>query len=115
MLASKAPWLNKVGWIVRAFLYLLVWAWIGPTFFRLSTSQDGTKDPKLTLRAQQLAPVATFLFGFTLTGAAFDWLMSLLPTWYSTIYRRHDLRRERRLHVRDADRRHRSRSATRGT
>jgi hypothetical protein len=86
VIAGKAPWLNKVGWIVRAFLYLFVWTWIGTTFFRLSTSQDGTKDPKLTLRAQKLAPAATFLFGFTLTGAAFDWLMSLLPTWFSTIY-----------------------------
>lgn len=86
VLAAKSPWLNKKGWIIRAFLYLLVWAWIGTTFFRLSTSQDGTKDPKLTVRAQQLAPAATFLFGFTLTGAAFDWLMALLPSWYSTIY-----------------------------
>jgi hypothetical protein len=86
VIASKAPWLNKVGWIVRAFVYFLVWWGIGATFFRLSTSQDGTKDPKLTVRAEQLAPVATFLFGFTLTGAAFDWIMSLLPTWFSTIY-----------------------------
>jgi hypothetical protein len=86
VLAGKAPWLNKKFWLFRAFLYFVVWAGIGLTFFRLSTSQDGTKDPKLTVRAQQLAPAATFLFGFTLTGAAFDWLMSLLPTWYSTIY-----------------------------
>jgi hypothetical protein len=86
VIAGKSPWLNKVGWIARALLYFLVWTWIGTTFFRLSTSQDGTKDPKLTVRAQQLAPVATFLFAFTLTGAAFDWLMSLLPTWFSTIY-----------------------------
>src|SRR5262249_12020677 len=64
----------------------LVWAWIGTTFFRFSTNQDTTKDPKLTVRAQKLAPAATFLFGFTLTGAAFDWLMSMLPTWYSTIF-----------------------------
>jgi hypothetical protein len=86
VLASKTPWLNRNGWFARAFLYFAAWTWIGLTFFRLSTSQDGTKDPKLTLRAQKLAPAATFLFGFTLTGAAFDWLMSLLPTWYSTIY-----------------------------
>ena len=38
------------------------------------------------MQAQRLAPAATFLFAFTLTGAAFDWIMSLLPTWYSTIY-----------------------------
>ena len=86
VLKGKAPWLNKVGWLLRALLYFVAWTVIGRTFFRLSTSQDGTKDPRLTVRAEQIAPVATFIFAFTLTGAAFDWLMSLLPTWYSTIY-----------------------------
>jgi hypothetical protein len=86
ILSSKTPWLNKKFWLIRALIYFAAWSWIGWKFFKLSTSQDGTKDPKLTVRAQQLAPAATFLFGFTLTGAAFDWLMSLLPTWYSTIY-----------------------------
>jgi hypothetical protein len=86
VLAKKRPWLNRNAWMARALIYFVVWGWIGLTFFRLSTSQDGTKDPKLTLKAESLAPAATWLFGFTLTGAAFDWLMSLLPTWYSTIY-----------------------------
>jgi hypothetical protein len=83
---KKRPWLNRNGWLARAAIYFIAWAWIGLTFFRLSTSQDGTKDPKLTLKAESLAPISTILFGFTLTGAAFDWLMSLLPTWYSTIF-----------------------------
>ena len=25
----EGPWLNKVGWIVRALLYFIVWTWIG--------------------------------------------------------------------------------------
>ncbi len=83
---KKRPWLNRNGWLARAAIYFIAWAWIGLTFFRLSTSQDGTKDPKLTLKAESLAPISTILFGFTLTGAAFDWLMSLLPTWYSTMF-----------------------------
>jgi hypothetical protein len=86
VMAGKTPWLNTSGWLIRAVVYFSVWSWIGLTFFGLSARQDATKDPKLTVRAQSLAPAATFLFGFTLTGAAFDWLMSLLPTWYSTIY-----------------------------
>lgn len=85
-LAKKHAWLNKTGFLVRAVIYFLVWAWIGTTFFKFSTDQDKTKDPQLTVKAQKLAPAATFLFGFTLTGAAFDWLMSMLPTWYSTIF-----------------------------
>jgi hypothetical protein len=86
LMEHKRPWLNKTGFIVRAVLYFLVWAWIGTAFFGFSTKQDTTKDPKFTVQAQRLAPAATFLFGFTLTGAAFDWLMSLLPSWYSTIF-----------------------------
>jgi hypothetical protein len=85
-LNKKRSWLNRNGWLARAAIYFIAWAWIGLTFFRLSTSQDGTKDPKLTLKAESLAPISTILFAFTLTGAAFDWLMSLLPTWYSTIF-----------------------------
>ncbi len=85
-LAKKRPWLNRTAWLVRVPIYFLAWIWIGLTFFKLSTSQDGTKDPKLTLRAERLAPIATILFGYTLTGAAFDWIMSMLPTWYSTIF-----------------------------
>jgi len=85
-IAKKHAWLNKPSFLVRALIYFLVWGWIATTFVKLSTDQDKTKDPKLTVRAQKLAPAATFLFGFTLTGAAFDWLMSMLPTWYSTIF-----------------------------
>ncbi len=86
VLARKHGWLNTTFWYVRAVLYFGIWAWIAMTFFRLSTSQDGTKDPKLTVKAQRLAPGATILFALSLTGAAFDWLMALLPTWYSTIF-----------------------------
>jgi hypothetical protein len=35
---------------------------------------------------ETLAPVCTFAFGLTLTFAAFDWLMSLEPGWFSTIF-----------------------------
>ena len=32
------------------------------------------------------APLSAIAFGLTLTFAAFDWMMSLEPTWYSTIF-----------------------------
>jgi hypothetical protein len=35
---------------------------------------------------QSAAPVGLIIFGLSLTFAAFDWVMSLEPTWYSTIY-----------------------------
>ncbi len=86
ILESKAGYLNNRGWLIRGLLYLLLWCVIGLAYFRWSRTQDETRDPRYTLRMQNLAPVALMLFGLTLTFAAFDWLMSLEPAWYSTIF-----------------------------
>ncbi|TMA40130.1 MAG: hypothetical protein E6J82_15660 [Deltaproteobacteria bacterium] len=48
--------------------------------------QDETADPALTVRARWWSPPGLLLFAITFTFAAFDWLMSLQPTWYSTIF-----------------------------
>jgi hypothetical protein len=39
-----------------------------------------------TLKAQSWAPVALAGFAFSLTFAAFDWIMALEPAWFSTIF-----------------------------
>ncbi len=40
----------------------------------------------LTLKMQHRAPIGLVLFGLTLTFAAWDWIMSIDPVWYSTIF-----------------------------
>jgi hypothetical protein len=85
-LAQKLPYLNRTFFFVRAAIYFLVWIFLSMRLFGWSTRQDTTRDPKLTVAAQRFAPVATFLFALTLTFAGFDWLMSLDPMWYSTIF-----------------------------
>lgn len=86
ILKKKAPYLNKGFFIGRAVFYFIVWSLLGIQFFKNSTKQDQTKDAKHTLDSQRMAPVATFLFGITLTFAAVDWIMSLEPSWFSTIF-----------------------------
>lgn len=85
-IAKKAPFLNKNFFYARAFGYFLIWGFVAWRLFRMSTSQDDSKDPKLTLAAQRMAPISMILFGLSLTFAAFDWIMSLEPAWYSTIF-----------------------------
>jgi len=63
-----------------------VWIFLARFFLRHSLEQDATSDPQPTLRMERLSPVALILFAFTVTFASFDWLMSLAPHWYSTIY-----------------------------
>jgi hypothetical protein len=85
-IAKKAPYLNKSFFLARAVLYVLLWAFLATRLLGYSTSQDKTKDPKTTLAVQRFSAPATILFALSLTFAAFDWLMSLEPTWFSTIF-----------------------------
>lgn len=85
-LAKKAGYLNKNFFLARVVIYFLIWVVLAMRLFGFSTQQDTTKDPQLTLKAQAFAPAATFLFALSLTFAAFDWIMSLEPTWFSTIF-----------------------------
>lgn len=86
VLKKKAPYLNRNFFLVRMVIYFIVWALLAIRLFGYSTAQDKSKDPKLTLAAARFAPVATFLYGLTLTFAVFDWVMSLDPMWFSTIF-----------------------------
>ncbi len=86
LMERKSPYLNRSFFLVRAVAYFAIWTILGINFFNFSTKQDKTKDAQLTLKAQRWAPPSTFLFAFSLTFAAFDWMMSLDPTWFSTIY-----------------------------
>ncbi len=85
-LEKKAPYLNKNFFLIRVVFYFAVWVFLAVRLFGYSTAQDKSKDPKLTLAAQRFASPATFLYAITVTFAAFDWIMSLDPMWFSTIF-----------------------------
>jgi hypothetical protein len=84
--ANKTPYLNKTFFYIRALIYFAAWVLISRKLFTNSTKQDVSGDPALTASSQRVAPVFTILFAFTTTFASFDWLMSLEPSWISTIF-----------------------------
>ncbi|MEO8875285.1 MAG: hypothetical protein ABI461_06850, partial [Polyangiaceae bacterium] len=85
-LHAKRSYLNDNFFSIRAVVYLVLWGWLGWTFLARSTQQDVSKDPKLTVSMKRFSMGAVYLFGFSLTFAAFDWVMSLDPLWFSTIF-----------------------------
>jgi hypothetical protein len=85
-LHDKKFYLTRPFFLARAVFYVAVWTWLALRFFRFSTDQDKSKKPENTVAAQRLAPGGLMLFAITLTFAGFDWLMSLAPMWYSTIF-----------------------------
>lgn len=86
ILSQKSGYLNTTGWAARAIGYLTVWSLLALAYFGWSRRQDDDRDPRHTVRMQILSPVSLILFAATLTFAAFDWLMSLEASWFSTIF-----------------------------
>jgi hypothetical protein len=82
----KGWWLQRGFFVGRAALYLAIWSWLGTWYWKQSVKQDQTGDIELTRRMQRRAPLGLLLFGLSLTFAAWDWIMSLDPVWYSTIF-----------------------------
>jgi hypothetical protein len=83
---SKQDWLNPTAYLLRAGLFFAVWILISGFYFRCSRHQDSAGGNTDTRRMEWWAGPAAFASGLTLTYAAFDFLMSLDPHWYSTIF-----------------------------
>lgn len=86
ILQSKQAYLNEPFFLVRTTVYLLSWAALGWWFRRQSVLQDKEGGTRITRRLQTASAPAIVWFGITVTFAAFDWVMSLDPHWYSTIF-----------------------------
>src|SRR5262245_58594863 len=86
VLAGKHGWLNKPFFLTRVLVYFAVWIGLTTFFRRSSLAQDQTGDPALSLRMSRVAAPGLLLFALSITFAAFDWIMSLAPHWFSTIF-----------------------------
>lgn len=86
VLKSKEPYLNVQFFSIRTAFCLLVWVIFYYLITKNSRKQDETGDPRLTKWNIRLSVPFMPLFFITLTVAAIDFMMSLEPHWYSTIY-----------------------------
>lgn len=86
ILKAKSGYLNETFFYVRAIVFLVTWALLAMWFYKKSRDQDRTGDRKLSDRLQMLAAPCTMILGLTTTFAGFDWVMSLDPHWYSTMF-----------------------------
>ncbi len=86
VLASKQAYLNPGFFLARTLFLFACWSLLAYFFGSASRRQDTTGDPQLSARMIRWSGPALFVFALTLTFAAFDWIMSLDPHWYSTIF-----------------------------
>ena len=86
VLQHKHLYLNTPFFLARAAIYFAVWNTLTYFLNAWSLEQDETGDPRLARRMQVLSAGGLVAYGLTITFASFDWLMSLEPHWFSTIY-----------------------------
>jgi len=85
-LHHKHLYLNTPFFLVRAAFYFIVWNGVSYFLNAWSLEQDRTANPKLAKKMQMLSAFGLVAYGLTITFASFDWMMSLEPHWFSTIY-----------------------------
>jgi len=86
LLVHKQSYLNTTFFIVRGFSYFAIAGIIANLLFGWSTKQDTTGEVSLLGKARKLGTGGIPLVALVLTFASFDWLMSLDPTWFSTMF-----------------------------
>src|SRR6266516_6400550 len=86
VLQHKQVYLNTPFFLARAALYFTVWNGLSYFLNAWSLDQDRNPDPRIARRMQKLSAGGLLGYGLTITFASFDWLMSLEPHWFSTIY-----------------------------
>jgi len=82
----KAAYLNPTWFIIRTLLYFAIWLFSGLRILKMANEHDRTGDPALFKRIKARSAPALLVFVLTTTYAFIDWIMSLEPDWYSTIY-----------------------------
>src|SRR5262252_1997980 len=82
----KDAYLNSSGFIIRAVIYLAIWNLLSFLLSLWSKQTDKPNAPDNTQKFKAVAGPGLILYAFTITFAAIDWVMSLDPSWISTIF-----------------------------
>jgi hypothetical protein len=84
---AKHLYLNPEFFAARMILYFSVWFMLAHYLNKWSRIEDARGgDIPLWGRIEALSGIGLVMYGFTVTFASVDWVMSLEPRWYSTIY-----------------------------
>ncbi|MFV0303955.1 MAG: hypothetical protein ACK5IC_00550 [Moheibacter sp.] len=80
-------WLNTPSWLIRGVLYVILWSvfmvWIKKTTKKLD---DSNGDRKVYSQLYTRSVLFIAVFALTTPAMAWDWIMSLDPHWYSTLF-----------------------------
>jgi hypothetical protein len=89
ILQQKEPYLNVSFFLIRALIYFALWMLCVAMLNRWSAAQDRGElatTPADMVRFRKVSAPGILFLVLTVTFASTDWIMSLEPEWYSTIF-----------------------------
>jgi hypothetical protein len=88
IIRAKAGYLNQGFFIVRAVVYFAFWLFCAVLLNRWSAEQDRGQGvtPADSVRFRTVSAPGLLFLVLTVTFASVDWIMSLDPEWFSTIF-----------------------------
>lgn len=86
LIANKTPYLNVPFWLGRAIVFLAVWTIFAFIFRKKSLQEDMEGGTHVYKKSITLSAIFLVFFGYTSVVASWDWLMSIDPHWFSTLY-----------------------------
>lgn len=86
LIAGKKAFLNMPFFTARSIIYVLLWSLIAFWFRRNSLNQDKNFNIAGYKKSKVISAIFLVVFAVTSSTAAWDWLMSIDPHWYSTLY-----------------------------
>ncbi len=82
----KSIWLQPNWFMLRAGIYFAIWIFLSFLLNRWSRQQDRTRNPRLLWKMQFVSGPGLVLYALSVTFASVDWVMSIDPNWFSTIF-----------------------------
>ncbi|MFN0123805.1 MAG: hypothetical protein ACKV2V_25160 [Blastocatellia bacterium] len=86
VLSAKGGYLEQKFFLIRALIYLLLWAGLGWYLHKQSVAHDNDGSESRIRNMFRVSAPGALLFFYTGALAAFDWIMSLSPHWFSTAF-----------------------------
>lgn len=86
LITKKLPYLNTTGMIIRTIIGFAIWAGLGMWIVSNSNKQDEVGGNALNKLNGRLSPIFVMLMALSLTTFSVDFVMSLHPHWFSTMW-----------------------------
>ena len=85
-IAHKSPYLNIPFFIARYVIYFAVWIFLTRLLRKFSLKEDLGNGMEYYNKSEFYSKVYIFVLAATFTLSAYDWIMSIDPHWFSTIF-----------------------------